>query len=64
MAVAADFLSDLTGLRQGELGLQPGRGRPRKHFANAKVVSFERAGHWVHHDRLDDFMAETVAFIS
>ncbi len=34
-----------------------------KHFANARVVSFERAGHWVHHDRLDDFMAETVAFI-
>ena len=34
-----------------------------KHFADAKVVSFERAGHWVHHDRLDDFLAETVAFI-
>jgi pimeloyl-ACP methyl ester carboxylesterase len=34
-----------------------------KHFKNARVVSFERAGHWVHHDRLDDFMAETVAFI-
>jgi pimeloyl-ACP methyl ester carboxylesterase len=34
-----------------------------KNFKNAKVVSFERAGHWVHHDRLDDFMAETVAFI-
>jgi pimeloyl-ACP methyl ester carboxylesterase len=27
-----------------------------RHFANARVVSFERAGHWVHHDRLDAFL--------
>ena len=27
-----------------------------KHFQNAKVVSFEGAGHWVHHDRLDGFL--------
>ena len=26
------------------------------HFQNARVVEYERAGHWVHHDRLDDFM--------
>jgi pimeloyl-ACP methyl ester carboxylesterase len=26
-----------------------------KHFKSAKVVSFEGAGHWVHHDRLDGF---------
>jgi pimeloyl-ACP methyl ester carboxylesterase len=25
------------------------------HFKTATVVSFEDAGHWVHHDRLDDF---------
>ncbi|MGE0659032.1 MAG: alpha/beta fold hydrolase [Reyranellaceae bacterium] len=40
--------------------LQDGRA---KHFSDAKVVSFEGAGHWVHHDRLEDFLAETVAFI-
>jgi pimeloyl-ACP methyl ester carboxylesterase len=34
-----------------------------RHFANAKVVSFERAGHWVHHDRLDAFLAEINGFI-
>ena len=27
-----------------------------KHFKHARIVEFERAGHWVHHDRLDDFM--------
>ncbi|MEJ0070195.1 MAG: alpha/beta hydrolase [Pseudomonadota bacterium] len=30
-------------------------GRAR-HFKTAKVVLMERAGHWVHHDRLDAFM--------
>ena len=34
------------------------------HFKNAKVVEFENAGHWVHHDRLDDFVATTKGFIS
>ena len=33
------------------------------HFANARVVSFEGAGHWVHHDRLDAFLAEVRAFL-
>jgi pimeloyl-ACP methyl ester carboxylesterase len=27
-----------------------------RHFKTAKVVSFEGAGHWVHHDRLDGFL--------
>ncbi|HEY1797958.1 MAG TPA: alpha/beta hydrolase [Stellaceae bacterium] len=27
-----------------------------KHFQNARVVSFDHAGHWVHHDRLDGFL--------
>jgi pimeloyl-ACP methyl ester carboxylesterase len=26
------------------------------HFRNAKVVTIEEAGHWVHHDRLDAFL--------
>jgi pimeloyl-ACP methyl ester carboxylesterase len=33
------------------------------HFQNARVVSFERAGHWVQHDRLDAFLAEIRAFL-
>jgi pimeloyl-ACP methyl ester carboxylesterase len=38
-------------------------GRAR-HFQNARVVSFEGAGHWVHHDRLDAFIDEMRAFLS
>ena len=34
-----------------------------KHFKTAKVVEFDNAGHWVHHDRLDDFVATTKDFI-
>ena len=37
-------------------------GRAR-HFQNACVVSFEGAGHWVHHDRLDAFIDEMRAFL-
>jgi pimeloyl-ACP methyl ester carboxylesterase len=33
------------------------------HFTNARVAVFEGAGHWVHHDRLDAFLAETRAFL-
>ncbi|CAN5322779.1 alpha/beta hydrolase [soil metagenome] len=32
-------------------------------FRDAKVVSMERAGHWVHHDRLEDFVAELRGFL-
>src|SRR3954453_23037053 len=31
-------------------------GRAR-HFKKAEIVAIERAGHWVHHDRLDAFVA-------
>jgi pimeloyl-ACP methyl ester carboxylesterase len=27
-----------------------------KHFRNAKVVAVDNAGHWVHHDRLEEFL--------
>jgi pimeloyl-ACP methyl ester carboxylesterase len=26
------------------------------HFRSARIVAVERAGHWVHHDRLDEFL--------
>jgi len=35
-----------------------------KHFPNAKVTAFDGAGHWVHHDRLDGFLAEVRAFLA
>jgi pimeloyl-ACP methyl ester carboxylesterase len=34
-----------------------------RHFRNAEVVVFEKAGHWVHHDRLDDFLQRVRAFL-
>lgn len=34
-----------------------------RHFATAEVVSFEGAGHWVHHDRLEGFMAAVEGFL-
>lgn len=33
------------------------------HFRNARVVEFENAGHWLHHDQFDRFMAELEAFL-
>lgn len=34
-----------------------------EHFADARVVRFAGAGHWVHHDRLEAFVAELRAFL-
>ena len=35
-----------------------------KHFKTAEVVSFEKAGHWVHHDRLDGFIDTVNKFLA
>jgi pimeloyl-ACP methyl ester carboxylesterase len=35
-----------------------------KHFKHARVAAFDKAGHWVHHDRLDAFLAEVRAFLA
>lgn len=40
--------------------LEDGRAR---HFQDARVVSFEGAGHWVHHDRLDAFLELVRGFL-
>ncbi|MFW6094735.1 MAG: alpha/beta fold hydrolase, partial [Pseudomonadota bacterium] len=37
-------------------------GRAR-HFHNARVVNVENAGHWVHHDRLEEFLHLTREFL-
>lgn len=33
------------------------------HFKDVRVVEFDGAGHWVHHDRLAGFLAEVRAFL-
>jgi pimeloyl-ACP methyl ester carboxylesterase len=37
-------------------------GRAR-HFRNAEIVTFDGAGHWVHHDKLAEFMALVRRFL-
>lgn len=42
----------------------PGRDGRLRHFGpNARVVEFEEAGHWLHHDQFERFMAELRAFL-
>lgn len=33
------------------------------HFCNAQVIEFAEAGHWLHHDQTDRFIAEVQAFL-
>jgi pimeloyl-ACP methyl ester carboxylesterase len=35
-----------------------------QHFANAQVVLIQGAGHWVHHDRLEEFLSHAVPFVA
>jgi pimeloyl-ACP methyl ester carboxylesterase len=35
-----------------------------KHFKNAEIVAVEGAGHWVHHDKLDEFLTITDRFLA
>ena len=37
---------------------------PATYFRNARHVKFENAGHWVHHDRLADFLTLTRDFFA
>ncbi len=41
----------------------PGEDGRVRNFKNAQVVSVEGAGHWVHHDRLEEFVALTRRFL-
>ena len=34
-----------------------------EHFSTARVVEFENAGHWLHHDQFDQFMQELRNFL-
>ena len=33
-------------------------------FGDARIVTYERAGHWLHHDRFEAFIADTTAFLA
>ena len=34
-----------------------------KHFRDGKVIEFENAGHWLHHDQFDRFIATLREFL-
>ena len=34
------------------------------HFKNASVANIENAGHWVHHDQLDEFLTLVRNFLA
>jgi pimeloyl-ACP methyl ester carboxylesterase len=34
-----------------------------EHFPIARVVEYENAGHWLHHDQFDRFMADVKGFL-
>jgi pimeloyl-ACP methyl ester carboxylesterase len=40
---------------------EDGRAEP---FQNATVIGFDRAGHWLHHDRLDEFLRVLREFLA
>lgn len=44
--------------------LHPATDGRADHFRHAAVTSYERAGHWVHHDRLDSFVSDLKAFLT
>jgi pimeloyl-ACP methyl ester carboxylesterase len=35
-----------------------------KHFQNARLANFAGAGHWVHHDKMEEFLIEAEAFLA
>jgi len=41
--------------KESQAGDPADDGRAR-HFRNVRVAGIDRAGHWLHHDRLDDFL--------
>ncbi len=50
-------------------GTESWAGDPREdgrdaHFRNVRCLDIEGAGHWAHHDRLDQFVAEVRAFLA
>lgn len=42
----------------------PARDGRLAHFRHARVIDYDRAGHWLHHDRFDAFIADVEAFLA
>jgi pimeloyl-ACP methyl ester carboxylesterase len=42
----------------------PGKDGRIKHFRDARLKVYENAGHWLHHDQFDRFMADVTEFLT
>ena len=42
----------------------PERDGRAAHFRDARVIEYEKAGHWLHHDQLDRFLGDVKAFLA
>lgn len=42
----------------------PERDGRLQHFKTARVIEYENAGHWLHHDQFDRFMADLTEFLA
>ncbi len=63
-AEAPHRLPDAAGLWAESWASNPREDGRIAHFTHAEVEVFEGAGHWVHHDRLEAFLARARAFLS
>ena len=43
--------------------VSPGKDGRLAHFPTARLVEYEHAGHWLHHDQFDRFMADLKGFL-
>ena len=56
-------------INDGEYGKESWSGNPAEDgrlepFHHASVIGFDRAGHWLHHDRLDEFLKVLRQFLA
>ena len=41
----------------------PERDGRLQHFSTARVIEYKNAGHWLHHDQFERFVADVRAFL-
>jgi pimeloyl-ACP methyl ester carboxylesterase len=48
---------------EDSFAMSPARDGRLAHFANATLIEYDDAGHWLHHDQFDRFMGDLKAFL-
>ena len=57
-------MSDLADSRHGEWAGDPAQDGRADHLKHVELVAIERAGHWVHHDQLQQVLAAVRGFLA